>query len=286
MWSHRVAWACSEQAVVLQQCCIPGWRHVRLFPAICPTKNWNLTRFLTTYWEITSFCRFQKKSWWPGHFEKGLAKLNSFSSMPGIKGSLLHFWFSTLHFTTNGLLGHIHWWRAKFWSVVVKRRQKGRDPGVIPLRSHPRSTLFSAQPSLTSTAKWPNYQPPALYPFKCPAPQSLHLQLWFQALLKMKSALPGPWCSCLHATWCTRRLEWSEPTPATRNLGASHCWHLSCSSYRGEMVVDGYIVNAGPCAKCWSQFYQRSCQSSPNQLPTQFGLRENEWLLTINDGDI
>ena len=63
--------------------------------------------------------------------------------------------------------------KSKILIVVVKRRQKGRDPGVIPLRSHPRSTLFSAQPSLTSTAKWPNYQPPALYPFKCPAPQSL-----------------------------------------------------------------------------------------------------------------
>ena len=113
-----------------------------------------------------------------------------------------------------------------------------------------------------------------------------HLQLWFQALLRRSKyklspkwnqpfALPGPWCSCLHATWCTRRLEWSAPTPAIRNLGASHCWHPSCSSYRGEMVVNWYIVNVGPCVKCWSQFYQRSCQSSPNQLPTQFGLREN-----------
>ena len=136
--------------------------------------------------------------------------------------------------------------------------------------------------------------PWCLYPRWVPVGHN-HLQLWFQALLRRSKyklspnwnqpfALPGPWCSCLHATWCTRRLEWSEPTPATRNLGASHCWHLSCSSL-GEMVVNGYIVNAGPCAKCWSQFYQRSCQSSPNQLPTQFGLRENEWLM-INDGDI
>ena len=173
--------ACSEQAVVLQQCCIPGWRHVRLFPAICPTKNWNLTRFFTTYWEITSFCRFQKKSWWPGHFEKGLAKLNSFSSMPGIKGSLLRFKREIFHFTSTyscispqtGYSRTHTLVKSKILIVVVKRRQKGRDPGVIPLGSHPRSTLFSAQPSLTSTAKWPNYQPSALYPFKCPAPQSL-----------------------------------------------------------------------------------------------------------------
>ena len=78
-------------AVALEQCCIPAWRHVRLFPTICPTKNWNLTRFFATYCEITSFGRFQKKSWWPGHFEKSLAKLNSYWSMPLALTPISHF---------------------------------------------------------------------------------------------------------------------------------------------------------------------------------------------------
>ena len=59
-------------------CCIPGWRHVGLFPTICPTtKNRNSIRFFATYREIPDVTKSLHSAGWTDA-PKAKEKLMSF----------------------------------------------------------------------------------------------------------------------------------------------------------------------------------------------------------------
>ena len=162
----------TAQAVALQQCCIPAWRHVRLFSAICPKKNWNPTRFLATYWEITSFGQLVTQE-----------VLRMVSSC--INVNLLISTYSCIlpqsptRLSKNWQLGQRQRWdRDTFWSVDIWRRQKGRDPPVQPHfdLSQDQLSFPLNQPLLTSPAKYQVGQLPTIClenPFTC---SPLHLQ--------------------------------------------------------------------------------------------------------------
>ena len=132
---------------------------------------------------------------------------------------------------------------------ILIRRHLNETQGSWPtcataLWSQPRSTLFSAQPTLTYfTCQVPSgpitnhlpRKPFHMFSIKsttiiCDSGFSANLNWdWNERFCAIGFlfglALPGPWCSCLHATWCTRRLEWLAPTPAIKNLApAADIW--------------------------------------------------------------